>query len=142
MSYDFEELDGDLSCAEVARKWRSLLLGRVAVCTSFDSGLIVDPTWLQVNGHCITPTIDDRLLETWPVSHDEFCDEWWVFDIPVPSDFQVTAFCNFVGERIADYKKLDWEGGCPLDSYLLRFRPAVVFGNNEYTYMVRRIDAG
>src|SRR5687767_2846511 len=113
MPYDFSEV-GELSAAEVARLLRPVLLGRVAVCTSFDSGKFIEPSWTQVNGYCVSPSIDDQLIEAWPVSHDKYCDEWWVFDSRIPLDFAVNAFCNYVGMRIVDYQQLDFEGACPL----------------------------
>lgn len=137
MTYDFIEL-GELSCAEVARGHRPLLLGRVAVCTSFDSGCFLEPAWLRANEYCVTPPIDERLIDNWPVSHEAYCDEWWVFEAVVPVGFKVNAFCNYVDMRIANYRDLVWENGCPLDSYLAAFHPVAVFGNNEYAYLIRR----
>ena len=137
MPYDFQEL-GELSCREVARLFRTDLIGRRAVCTSFDSGRFVEPAWTEVNGYVVSPPIDDEIVDRWPTSHDEYCDEWWVFDSQVPADFEVVAFCNYVGMRITNYSALDFEGGCRLDHYLARFSPALVFGNNEYAYVVRR----
>jgi hypothetical protein len=49
MAYDFLEV-GELSCAEVARQIRGDLLGRLAVCTSFDSGKLIQPARTRVNG--------------------------------------------------------------------------------------------
>ena len=138
MAHEFPEV-GKLSSAEVAREFRALLFGKVAVCTSFDSGKFVEPGWMQVNGYCVSPTIDDAFIDAWPTSHDEYCDEWWVFDSHVPPDFSVHALCNYTGVRIADYLGLDFEGACPLDAYLAKFRPAIVFGNNDYAYVVRRV---
>jgi hypothetical protein len=89
-----------------------------------------------VNGFPISPLITIELIADWPVSHNKYCDEWWIFDQTVPSEFDVHSFCNFIGTRIADYKQLDWDNGCPLDSYLQRFRPVAVFGNNELGYLV------
>jgi hypothetical protein len=79
-----------------------------------------------------------ELIETWPTSHDEYCDEWWVFDSQIPIDFEVVALCNYIGVRITQYRNLDFEGACRLDSYLAKFAPALLFGNNEYAYVVRR----
>lgn len=139
MSYEFQEI-GEDSCAEIARQLRAELIGKVAVCTSFDSGRLVEPTWVQLNGHAVSSPISDEMIDSWPASHDDYCDEWWVFDSQVPPDFDVVAFCNFVGVRIANHKELDFEGGCRLDQYLARFAPALMFGNNEYAYVVRRSD--
>lgn len=138
MAYEVREV-GEYSSAEVARQFRADLIGKVAVCTSFDSGRFVDPAWAQVNGYCVSPPIDDRMIDAWPISHDEYCDEWWVFDLQVPPDFDVVAFCNYVGMRIGDYKELDFEGACRLDQYLARFAPAMMFGNNDHAYVVRRL---
>jgi hypothetical protein len=139
MAYVIREL-GELSSAEVARQFRNHLIGKVAVCTSFDSGKFVEPAWKQVNQYYVSPPINDGMIDAWPVSHDEYCDEWWVFDAQVPPDFAVVAFCNFM-MRIADYKELDFEGGCRLDHYLAQFVPALMFGNNELAYLALRSDA-
>ncbi len=122
----------------MALKYKADLLGRVAVCSSFDSGRYIESTWEQVNGYCISPPITEAMVGEWPNSHDEYCDEWWVFDSRVPPDFSVVAFCNFLGMRIANYRDLEFEGGCHLDEYLSKFSPALVFGCNDYAYVVRR----
>ena len=94
------------------------------------------PGWKQVNGFPVSPCITEEFIDEWPVSHEQFCDEWWIFDQVIPTDFDVHSFCNFIGMTISDYKQLDWDNGCPLDSYLQRFRPIVVFGNNEFSYII------
>jgi hypothetical protein len=137
MPYKFREL-GDASCRDVARSQSELLFGRIAANTAFDSGLLSIPDWQQINGYCISPAITQNFIDTWPVSHDEYCDEWWVFDAIVPLDFRVHSFCNFINQRIADYKELDYEQGCPLDHYLEKFRPVAIFGNNEMAYLITR----
>jgi hypothetical protein len=137
MPYEFREV-GELSCGEVARQFRADLIGKLAVCTSFDSGRFVEPAWQQVHGYYVSPPIDDEMIESWPTSHDDYCDEWWVFDSQVPPDFDVVPLCNYVGVRIANYKELDFEGAPRLDQYLAKFAPALMFGNNEYAYVVRR----
>ncbi len=43
MKYQFIEV-GDFSAAEVALYYKADLLGRVAVCSSFDSGRFIEPT--------------------------------------------------------------------------------------------------
>ena len=135
MRYQFQEL-GERSCHQIAASIGHTLLGKVAVNTSFDSGRIHRPDWAQVNGFAITPRITQEFITAWPVSHDRYCDEWWVFDHLVPIDFNVHSFCNFIGTRISEYKQLNWGEGCPLDSYLLRFEPVAVFGNNELGYLI------
>ncbi len=137
MPYEFREI-GDLSCANVARLLQAELIGKVAVCTSFDSGRFVEPAWREVNGYYVSPIIDNAMVDAWPTSHDDYCDEWWLFDSQVPSDFNVVALCNYMGMRITNYKDVDFEGACRLDQYLAKFAPALMFGNNEYAYVVRR----
>jgi hypothetical protein len=139
MKYEFLEV-GELSSAEVARKLKTDLLGRIAVCTSFDSGRFIEPKWELVNGYYVSPRISEAMVDEWPVSHDEYCDEWWIFDAEIPPDFAVVAFCNYVGIGISSYRDLEFDGGCQLDEYLARFLPALVFGNNEFAYVIRRID--
>jgi hypothetical protein len=135
MPYRFHQLD-PMSCPDIAARFRDRLIGCRAVNTSFDSGRIQRPEWDHVNGFAVTPVITPELVSKWPVSHEAYCDEWWVFDQPVPADFDVQPFCNYIGTRIADYKQLDFEGACRLDSYLARFKPRIVFGNNELGYVI------
>lgn len=137
MSYRFQDL-GEIDCGEVARTIAPLLLGRRAVNVSFDSGVMHAPDWEQVGALPVTPPITEKLIANWPVSHNQYCDEWWIFEATIPPDFQVKAFCNFIGTRIDAYKDLDWPGGYPLDSYLARFQPWLVIGNNERAYSISR----
>ncbi|HXY79393.1 MAG TPA: hypothetical protein VEI08_02025 [Candidatus Bathyarchaeia archaeon] len=129
MAYQFLDL-GDLSCADIVRQFSHLLIGRIAVNTSFDSGKLSRADWKHVNGFAVTPPITRALVDEWPVSHDDCWDEWWVFDRPVPESFNVTAFCNFC-LPIAEYKELNFENMCPLERYLEQYRPVAVLGNNQ-----------
>jgi len=139
MAYEFLDL-GDLSCADIVRKFSHLLIGRIAVNTSYDSGKLSRPDWKQVNGFSVTPPITRALIDGWPVSHDDCWDEWWVFDDFVSQSLDVRAFCNF-GLPISDYKELDFEKLCPLDRYLEQYRPVAVFGNNQRSAYLIRVDA-
>ena len=139
IEYKFSDL-GDISCAEIARTHPQLLLGCLAVNTSWDSGLLFRPDWPSINGYACSPAVTLAMIKDWPMSHDQFYDEWWVFDSVVPNDFQVTAFCNYLSMRIDCYKELDFDGGCRLDEYLARFQPVAVFGCNEFAYVVQRIN--
>lgn len=147
MGYSFIDL-GDLSCAEIARLYSELLIGRIAINTSFDSGRLSPAEyrefnrvpltdWHEFKGYAVTPKITRGLIDAWPVSHDEFYDEWWVFENAVPPTFKVRAFCNFA-MPIGQYKRLDWDEGVPLDRYLQEFAPIAVFGNNESAYLIRQ----
>lgn len=139
MPYRFEQLES-VSCADIAAGLKDRLIGCRAVNTSFDSGRLSNPDWKRLNGFAIAPIITQEFVHSWPVSHDAYCDEWWIFEGTIPSDFDVQAFCNYVGTRIADYKDLDFEGACRLDSYLERFRPRFVFGNNEHGYLITQAE--
>lgn len=138
MAYEFSDLD-DLEIPQLTQQLRAELLGTVVVGVSFDSHRLVLPSWRRVNGYCVSAPVNDAFIDCWPVSHEGYCDEWWAFDVDVPEDFEVNAFCNFIGTRIGDYKKLNFEGGYRLDLYLERFGPRLVFGNNEWAYLVRRV---
>jgi hypothetical protein len=136
MSFEFLDV-GDISCAKIARQFNALLVGRVAVNTSFDSGKLFRSDWIAVNGYHVSPPITPELVNEWPTSHDDCWDEWWVFESRVPDDFLVKAFCNF-GLPISRYKEVDFENLCPLDRYLDMYRPTAVFGNNQISgYLVR-----
>lgn len=138
MEYLFLDL-GPMSCGDVARQIRPLLVGHLAVNSSWDSGRYSRPDWSCVNGFAVTPPINDQLIDAWPVSHDGIFDEWWVFETVVPVGFEVHAFCNYVNMRIAEYRELDWDQGCPLEKYLNNLQPLAVFGNNELAaYLIRR----
>lgn len=136
MSYQFLDV-GDVSCADIVRQFGHLLIGRIAVNTSFDSGKLSRPDWKHVSGFCVTPPITRALVDEWPVSHDDCWDEWWVFDNLVPQNFEVRAFCNF-GLPIVQYKDVDYF--CPLGSYLELYRPAAVLGNNQESAYLIRLD--
>ena len=136
MNYEFIDA-GERRCSEIANEYRDLLLTRTVVCTSFDSGIGGPRGWSR-HGQYATNQINETLLADWPISHDEYCDEWWIFEDPPPTDFEVHAFCNFIGMRITNYRELDFSEGCQLDEYLMRFRPLLVFGNNADTYVIRR----
>jgi hypothetical protein len=136
-SYQFVEL-GDVSCAEIVRAYPQLVLGFLAVNTSWDSGLLSREDWPSINGYVYSPPVTSAMIQDWPISHDDFCDEWWIFESVVPPNFEVEAFCNYVSNRIGDYKKLDFDGGCRLDSYLEQFQPVAMFGSNDFGYLVQR----
>ena len=133
--YDFRQL-GDVNCKDVAKAIAPLLIGRRALNASFDSGRIQMPDWEQINGFPMAPSLTSAFIADWPVSHIEYCDEWWVFEDPIPRDFEVVALCNYIGTTIATYKELDFSGGCQLDSYLEKFRPIAVLGNNSLGYLI------
>jgi hypothetical protein len=137
MPYRFEEV-GEVSCDEIAVSLVPALIGCRAMNSSFDSGRAQMPGWEPFNDFSASPVITAEFVAHWPVSHDGYCDEWWVFDGSIPRDFSVNAFCNCTNMRIADYKQLDWDAGCPLDKYLERFHPKLVFGNNEFGYVITR----
>lgn len=135
MPYDFHQLQA-VSCASIAAELEERLIGCRAVNTSFDSGRFTFPEWDCINGFAVTPVISREFVRAWPVSHHAYCDEWWIFEGTIPGDFEVQPFCNYIGTRIADYKDLDFDGACRLDSYLDQFRPRCVFGNNELGYLI------
>ena len=134
-SYDFRQL-GDVNCKDIATAIASLLIGRRALNTSFDSGRIHMPDLEQFNGFPATPPLTAGVIADWPVSHIAYCDEWWIFEDPIPLDFEVVALCNYIGNTIATYKDLDYPGFCQLDAYLEKFRPLAVFGNNSRGYLI------
>lgn len=136
VTYRFIDL-GNISCREIAHAHFHLLLGSLAVNTSWDSGRLSRNDWQSVNGYACSPPLNAEMIENWPISHDDYCDEWWIFRSPIQPDFQVTAFCNY-NKSINQYKELDFEGGCNLDLYLHRFQPVAVFGSNDAGYLVRR----
>jgi hypothetical protein len=133
--YDFRQL-GNVSCKDIAGAMAPLFLGQRALNTSFDSGRLHMPDWERFNGFSATPPLTAGFLADWPVSHHAYCDEWWVFEDPISRDFDVVALCNCIGTTITTYKELDFPGGCHFDSYLEKFRPLAVFGNNSHGYQI------
>ena len=133
--YDFRQL-GNVSCKDIADAMAGQLVGRRALNVSFDSGRLRRPDWEQFNGYSATPPLTAGFIANWPVSHHACCDEWWIFEDPIPADFEVVAPCNFVGTTIGTYKELDFPGGCQLDLYLEKFQPVAVFGNNSLGYLI------
>ncbi len=128
----------DRSCAEIGRQFNRLLIGRIALSTSYHSGKLFRPGWKRVNGFCVTPPITRPVVDRWPVARHDCFDEWWVFDHLVPENFGVTAFCNF-GMAIGQYKEGDFENRCRLDHYWERYRPVGVLGNNQRSAYLNRV---
>jgi len=118
------------------------LIGLCAVNTSFDSGLYgtheeLPPGWERCEDKALSPPITPDLIAEWPVSHDEFCDEWYFFK-ERPRHLVVTAYCNYLGCTINSWKELEFAGGANLSSSLATYAPELVVGNNEKTYAVSK----
>lgn len=93
-------------------------------------------SWGVHGGAAVSPLITHELIAVWPLSHEEYCDEWWFFR-RIPAEFDITrGICNYVGNRIRDWADLEFEGGAQLGKNIGRFRPELIVGNNEFTYCV------
>ena len=133
---------GEMPLRETLSVLRSHLVGLKAVNTSFDSGLFVPSVsemqngWSQHGRAGVSPAITQDMLLLWPLSHDEYCDEWWFFGI-VPPDFDFThGFCNMVSQRIGQWEEVDF---CThLAKAIKEFQPELIIGNNTWTYVVAK----
>lgn len=133
---------GELPLRESLRRLAPRIVGLEAVNTSFDSGLLSPrcsefPAGWGVHGQAaVSPVITHELIADWPLSHEEYCDEWWFFR-RIPADFDIThGICNYVSNRIRDWAELEFEGGPQLGKNIVRLRPELIVGNNDLTYCV------
>lgn len=129
------------------RRLKPRILGLKAINTSWDSGLLTSHNdfpegWAVHDKAAVTPVITDTLIELWPLSHEEYCDEWWFFE-QIPANFDFThGFCNWIDNRIANWAELEFDGGAQLAKSIRRFRPEMIVGNNKFTYCVSKCDIG
>ena len=138
MNYNYIN-KGDYSIRNLVGDMATELNGLFVVCTSFDSKITEFKYWVKI-GKYSGKIIDSDLIAHWPLSHDKYCDEWWVFKKIPGNDFTVNAFCNYVGMTIDQRRELNWDDGCPIEAYIKEYAPEMVFGNNEKTYLITRPD--
>lgn len=138
--YDLDEEE----LRDTLRRLNPYILGTRAVNTSWDSGVLTADRhdfpvgWPTHHGIAVSPPIDSEMIDKWPVSHDDYCDEWWFF-AEVPQDFDfANSICNYVSERIENWADLEFEGGVELKKNLIRFQPTILVGNGKFTYCVSR----
>lgn len=127
---------------ETLHQLSEALIGCRAINTSFDSGLFSlkassQQGWGLINNFAVSPIITSKLLKSWPISHDEFCDEWNFFQ-NIPDFFDAVAFCNYTGCRIEDWRELEFRSGVNLLEKIINYSPELIVGNNEYTYIVSK----
>jgi hypothetical protein len=123
---------GAVTCAQIVSWLGPQLEGRLAVCTSVDSGPGGWAGWTEKVGDCFCRVVDAVMLRDWPTYWGAY-DEWYIFDAKPADDFEVIAICNFGGEFISEIgateDTCDW---CPaLSRYLRTYRPVCIFGNSE-----------
>src|SRR5438876_1076249 len=91
----------DTSMFDAVRSLRRHLIGLRAVNVSWDSGLLVPSDdeklqgWVVQHGRAVSPVINERIIDAWP-----WCDggfEEWYFFLVVPSELNLSAFCNWTG---------------------------------------------
>ena len=134
----------DLTLSEAISLIQTNILGLRAINTSFDSGIFtpneaeIEQGWTLQGKAGVTPIITESLLAQWPISHDNYCDEWWFFK-SIPKEFDHTkGFCNMVTQRIADWEEVEFEGCAQIAKNIQRYKPEIVIGNNDWTYIVSR----
>lgn len=136
--YDLDEM----ALRDLITLVKSHIIGMMAVNTSWDSGILkpsetqLQHGWTRQGHAAVTPPIDDSLISSWPVSHDDYCDEWWFFhSIPPAFDFS-HGFCNMVSQRIGQWEEVEF---CThLAESIQRFGPELVLGNGKWTYCVSK----
>ena len=100
----------DTGVIGAVRKLRGHLIELRAVNVSWDSGLL-EPSdeekrrgWRFEQGRAVSPVIDDGVIDAWP-----WCDggwEEWYFFSTVPSNLNLSAYCNRGGLSIGDWASL------------------------------------
>lgn len=100
----------DMAMLDTLRTLGHRLNGLRAANVSWDSGLLVPSDdekrqgWTVQDGRAISPVIDDAIIDAWP-----WCDggfEAWYFFLTLPSELNLSAFCNWTGLSIADWASL------------------------------------
>jgi len=126
---------------DAVRKLRHHLLGLRAVNVSWDSGLLVPSDaekrqgWVIEAGRAVSPVIDDAIVEEWPWCDGGF-EEWYFFS-RLPTDLNLSPFCNRTGLSISDWASLvDVPGGFNLRDQLERARPDAVIGIGERLFSI------
>ena len=93
----------DISMLDAVRSLRHHLNGLRAVNVSWDSGLLVPSDdekrqgWVVRDGRAISPVIHDGIIDAWPCCDGGF-EEWYFFST-LPSELNLSAFCNWGGCR-------------------------------------------
>jgi hypothetical protein len=131
----------DTGLIGAVRKLRSHLIGLRAVNVSWDSGLL-EPSdeekrrgWTFEQRRAVSPVIDDSVIDAWP-----WCDggwEEWYFFSTLPSDLNLSAYCNRGGLSIGDWASLlDLPDGLDLQKQLDTARPIVVLGQGQRLFAI------
>ena len=124
---------GETALFDTLRALREYLVGLRAVNVSWDSGLFVPSDddrargWTVEEDHAVSPVIDEDLIDGWPWC-DEGFDEWYFFS-RLPSDLNLSAYCNWTGLSLADWAALvHVPNGFDLRDQLEKAKPAAVIG--------------
>jgi hypothetical protein len=131
----------DTGFIDAIRTLRRHLIGLRAVNTSWDSGLLIPSDeerrqgWTIEQGRAVSPVIDDRVIDAWP-----WCDggwEEWYFFSTLPSDLNLSAYCNWGGLSIGDWASLvDTTNGFNLQQQLETAQPTVVLGEGQRLFAI------
>jgi hypothetical protein len=137
--YRWIEVDkpSQLVLSDVVRQLAQYVIGRRALNVSWDSGLLLpsDPEavgWTFDQGHAISPSIDQTLMNSWPYSGG--FDEWYFFS-KLPADLSRVPYCNWGGgTSLSDWAGIaDTPTGVDLPRQLRQSRPSVVLGGRAQT---------
>jgi hypothetical protein len=126
---------------DVVRELSRHLIGLRAVNVSWDSGLLVPPdpatphNWTFEQGRAMSPPIDETLASRWPYSDCGF-DEWYFFQT-LPADLSLSAYCNWGGASLADWRDLRGvPSGFDLQAQLERAQPVAVLGEGTRLFAI------
>jgi hypothetical protein len=135
-----EDWSTDLAACDVIAELHPRVLGLRAVCTSWDSCMVDAGDlsgWQWVSGQAVSPRIDGAMARAWPESSCGF-DEWYFFEVLPPFE-KLHAFCNWTGLSLAEAAGLEeLQAGFSLADQLTRFRPALVVGDGDRTFLLAR----
>lgn len=131
--------DRDVILADLLQEMAPQLFGLRGVNVSWDSGLLVPSEietkggWTFEQGRAISPPIDEAVAKAWP-----YCgfDEWYFFS-RLPDDLQLSAYCNWGGLSLADWRDIvEMPSGMDLHRQLEDARPLVVLGEGTKLFAI------
>jgi hypothetical protein len=125
---------GEMICQEIVSfiNEQYPLIGKLALCTSVDSGHYGFPNLGERIGEYTNLQITNDILGNWP-TYSGYFDEWFIFDNNVPIIVESVGLCNWTSTTINDYKNLKEcvPANCQMDLCLANHNPILVLGCNK-----------
>jgi len=137
---EFWNEEPELLLPDVTRRLSPFMVGLRAVNVSWDSGKLnpsVDQFrmgWRLVQGHAVTPRIDQTLTDSWPRSGCGF-DEWYFFK-SLPSTLEMQPFCNWLHVSLKEIESIEFKFG--LREQLRRCQPELVLGEGYGIFILAK----